>query len=134
MSYISNPMYPPQKDSPSTFLLGAIIPSDTTINVASVGTLPQTTPYPLTLGYDTATTEVVLVTGINLGANTLTVTRYAGAKGWPAGSKIARVFNASDLEAIQSNIEDLDNILYDQFRETSETVESDISGVSTVVS
>ena len=133
MSYINSPMYPPQKDSPSTFLLGAVIPSDTVISVASAGVLPQTTPYPLTIGIDTATTEVVLVTGINLGANTLTVTRYAGAKGWPAGSKIARVFNASDLEAIQSNIEDLDDILYDQFRETLETVESDISNVSTVV-
>ena len=133
MSYISNPMYPPQKDSPSTFLLGAIIPSDTTINVASVGTLPQTTPYPLTLGYDTATTEIVLVTGFDLGSNSLTVTRLDGAKGWPAGTKVARVFNSDDLRSLQNNIKELDDVLYGQVREMLDILESDFLDLATVV-
>ena len=43
---ITRPMYPPQKDSPSTFLTGDISATDTFIIVGNAGILPQTVPFP----------------------------------------------------------------------------------------
>ena len=97
-------MYPPQKDSPGTFLSGDITAMDTLINVGSSFILPQTAPYPLTLGFDKSITETVIVTDIGSGNNQLTVERPEGALFWPAGTKCARVFTADDLQSIQTNV------------------------------
>lgn len=98
-------MYPPQKDSPSTFLVGGATASDTTLNVAAAAILPQKFPYPLTIGIDKTATEVVMVTASDNAQNRLTVTRGSDAKTWDPGTKVARVFNAADLEAVQKNTE-----------------------------
>ena len=102
-------MYPPQKDSPSTFLLGDITAMDTLLSVGNAGVLPQTVPFPLTIGVDKTVTETVLVTAINLETNQLTVTRgFSGdAILWNAGVKVARVFTAKDLQDVQSNISEV---------------------------
>jgi len=100
-------MYPPQKDSPSTFLMGDISTTDTLITVSSAAILPQTFPYPLTLGVDKPITEVVMVTSIDPPSNQITIVRGDGALSWYAGTKVARVFNADDLQAVQSNLENV---------------------------
>ena len=80
-------MYPPQKDSPTTFLLGDISAVDTLMTVSSAAALPQTLPYPLTIGIDKTLTETVMVTAQNLGNNQLTVTRGTPAYAWVAGDR-----------------------------------------------
>lgn len=104
---ITSPMYPPQKDSPSTFLTGDISATDTFIIVGNADILPQTVPFPLTLGIDKTVTETVMVTEIGVGNNQLTVTRPDGALAWLTGTKVARVFNAADLTAVQQNLTDV---------------------------
>ena len=104
-------MYPPQKDSPTTFLLGDISATDTLIAVANSATLPQTMPYPLTIGIDKSVTETVMVTATNLGNNQLTVTRGTPAYAWLAGSKVARVLTAKDFKDVQDNITDINTAL-----------------------
>jgi len=101
------PMYPPQKDSPSTFLTGDITATDVYLIVGNADVLPQIVPYPLTLGIDKTVTETVMVTAIGDGNNQLTVTRQAGALTWLTGTKVARVFNASDLTTVQNNLSDV---------------------------
>lgn len=100
------PMYPPQKDSPSTFLVGDISATDTVLNVSSVSVLPQTVPFPLTIGIDKTTTETVMVTAINTASNRLTVTRGAPASAWPATTQVARVLTAQDFKDLQDNVAD----------------------------
>ena len=97
-------MYSPQKDSPSTITAGEITPSDTLVTVQSAAVLPQTVPYPLTLGVDKTITETVLVTAVS--GNQLTIQRgfYGQALSWIAGTKVARVLNAADISALQENI------------------------------
>lgn len=97
-------MYPPQKDSPSTFLLGDISATDVLVMVASAALLPQVFPYPLTIGIDRSITETVMVTACNLENNQLTIIRGSNAISWTAGVKVGRVFRAQDLEDIQENI------------------------------
>ena len=104
-------MYPPQKDSPATFLLGDISATDTLMTVASVATLPQVLPYPLTLGIDKTLTETVMVTVQNLENNQLTITRGTPAYAWLAGSKAARVLTAKDFKDVQDNITDINTAL-----------------------
>src|SRR5574344_863105 len=104
-------MYPPQKHSPSTFLLGDISALDTLMTVSSAAALPQTLPYPLTIGIDKTLTETVMVTAQNLGNNQLTVTRGTPAYAWVAGSKVARVLRATDFLDVQDNIRDVDTRL-----------------------
>jgi len=125
-------MYPPQKDSPSTFLLGDITATDTTFVVGNADILPQELPFPLTLGIDKTVTETVLVTDIGAGNNQLTVTRYSGSLTWVAGTKVARVFTANDLKTVQDNLSDVieqsnDNVLQ------LEASATDISDLQTTV-
>ena len=117
---ITRPMYPPQKDSPSTFLTGDISATDTFIIVGNAGILPQTVPFPLTLGIDKTVTETVMVTEIGVGNNQLTVTRPDGALAWLTGTKVARVFNAADLTAVQQNLTDV----IDQSNANAEVLET----------
>ena len=104
-------MYPGQKDSPTTFLMGDISNLDTYLTVASAAVLPQGPfPYPLTIGVDAAVTEVVLVTAIN--GNQLTITRNdpswpSPAMNWPAGTAVARTLTAHDFDTLQENIDTL---------------------------
>lgn len=100
-------MYPPQKDSPTTFLLGDISSSDTLITLGNAAILPNIFPYPLTLGIDKTITETVMVSSVNLENNQITVIRTPGSYAWPAGTKVARVFTASDLTDIQENIQSI---------------------------
>lgn len=117
---ITRPMYPPQKDSPSTFLAGDISATDTFIIVGNADILPQTVPFPLTLGIDKTVTETVMVTEIGVGNNQLTVTRPDGALAWLTGTKVARVFNAADLTAVQQNLTDV----IDQSNTNTENLET----------
>jgi hypothetical protein len=100
-------MYPPQKDSPTTFLLGAITSTDTFAIVGNVGLLPQVYPYPLTIGIDRSITETVMVTAVDVPTNRLTFTRGSSALPWSAGTTVGRVFTASDLKTVQDNITDI---------------------------
>ena len=125
-------MYSPQKDSPTTFLLGDISSVDTLVTVASAAALPQVLPYPLTIGIDKTLTETVMVTVQNLGNNQLTVTRGTPAYAWPAGSKVARVLTAKDISDIQSNITNLNTDLETAQSTLSENV-TDISALKTTV-
>lgn len=102
-------MYPPQKDSPSTFIQGDISATDIYIVVGNSDILPQEVPYPLTLGIDKTLTETVIVTEVGQGNNQLTVTRQQGSLAWLAGTKVARVFNAADLLTLQQNVTDVVN-------------------------
>ncbi len=97
-------MYPPQKDSPSTYLMGDMSTTDTYIVVGSVEVLPQTVPFPLTIGFDKSVTETVIVTNINTLSNQLTVIRGPAPLVWVAGIKCARVLTSGDLSAIQDNV------------------------------
>lgn len=136
---ITRPMYPPQKDSPSTFLTGNISATDTFIFVGNADVLPQEVPYPLTLGIDKTVTETIMVTEIGVGNNQLTVTRPAGALAWLTGTKVARVFNAADLIAVQQNLTDVIDqsntnstdleTLIDSLAETQEVVGDSTGGL-----
>lgn len=97
-------MYPPQKDSPTTFLMGAISSTDTFAIVGNVQLLPSNLPFPLTLGPDKPITEVVMVTEIDTENNRIVFERGSGALPWVAGTTVGRVFNASDLKTLQDNI------------------------------
>ena len=125
-------MYPPQKDSPTTFLLGDISAVDTLITVSSAAALPQTLPYPLTIGIDKTLTETVMVTAQNLGNNQLTVTRGTPAYAWVAGSKVARVLTAKDFKDLQDNVTDLNTGLTSA-QTTIEEQGNDISDLTIVV-
>lgn len=125
-------MYPPQKDSPSTFLLGDISAVDTLMTVASAAALPQTLPYPLTIGIDKNFTETVMVIAQNLGNNQLTITRGTPAYAWVAGSKAARVLRATDFLDVQDNLRDVDTRLTTT-QGTVSTHGTDISTLKTTV-
>ena len=72
-------MYPPQKDSPATFLSGNISGTDTVMTVESTLSLPSVVPFPLTLGINKTVTETVIVTNVNSTTNVLTITRQSGS-------------------------------------------------------
>lgn len=97
-------MYQPQKDSPTTFLMGAISSTDTFAIVGNAQLLPSNLPFPLTLGPDKPITEVVMVTEINTENNRIVFERGSGALPWVAGTTVGRVFNASDLKTVQDNV------------------------------
>ena len=101
-------MYPAQKDSPSTELTAPIGSSSTELQVLDSALL-QGVAFPrlLTLNFDGGkgqTTETVIVTGRN--GSALTIERgYSGdSYSWPAGTAIARVLTAQDVNDIQENI------------------------------
>ncbi len=100
-------MYPPHKDSPSTYLMGDIGTTDTFVVVGSTDILPQEVPFPLTLGFDKGVTETVLVTDLGNGNNQLTIVRGSAPLSWVAGTKCARVWTSSDVNAIQNNIKEI---------------------------
>ena len=129
---VLKPMYPPQKDSPSTFLLGDISTTDTLVSVAGVATLPQVLPYPLTIGVDKANTETVMVTAQNLGNGQLTITRGTPAYAWIAGSKAARVLTAKDFKDLQDNVTDINTDL-NTTKVTVAAHDTDVAALKTVV-
>lgn len=96
-------MYAAQANSPNTELAGDLDTTSREITVVDASVLPAA-PFLLTIGYDTATSETVLVTAAE--ENTLTVTRGVDgpAQIWVAGVKCARIFTAKDLNDIQTNI------------------------------
>ena len=102
-------MYPGQLNSPSTTLSGALSATATTVNVTDASVLPSVTPFPLTIGIDSAQSETVLVTAIN--GNALTVTRgWDGtASAWAQDTPCARVFTARDLNDLQNNVNALNS-------------------------
>lgn len=97
-------MYPAQTDSPHTTTLGEISTTDTAVVVADASVLPSELPFLLTLGYDKSASETVLVTEAS--GNTLTITRGVDGNAllWVAGTKVARVFTAKDLNDVQNNL------------------------------
>ena len=105
-------MYPGQINSPSTTLSGALSATATTVNVTDASVLPTVTPFPLTIGIDSAQSETVLVTAIN--GNALTVTRgWDGtSSGWAVNTPCARVFTARDLNDLQDNVNALNSCLF----------------------
>ena len=118
-------MYAPQKDSPTTFLLGAINSTDTFVIVGNAQLLPSVVPFPLTLGPDKTVTETVMVTEVNLGNNRIIFERGPGALPWPSGTTVARTFNADDLKSVQENIVGINSEV--------ETSKSDISSLTSTV-
>lgn len=125
-------MYPPQKDSPTTFLVGAINATDTFAIVGNAGLLPQTLPYPLTIGIDKTLTETVMVTAIDLVTNRLTFTRGENAYPWNAGTNVGRVFNAKDLKDVQDNITDIYNNV-SNLQTTTTLLEETVENLEAVV-
>jgi len=106
---IKRTMYSPQKDSPATSLTVAIGVNDSTFTVDDETIFESLgVPFPLTIGFDMPITEKVMVTDID--SNQLTVTR-SSPREWPAGTNVARVFNADDLTAVQENLTDAINQL-----------------------
>lgn len=97
-------MYPPQKDSPSTYLMGDIGTEDTYILIGSADVLPKVVPFPMTIGFDKSVTETVIVTNLGNGNNQLTVIRGDTPLSWTTGARCARVFTSQDLQSIQNNI------------------------------
>lgn len=97
-------MYHAQPNSPHTTTLGEISATDTSVAVADVSVLPSTVPFLLTLGFDKNASETVLVTAVSGG--TLTIVRGVDGSAfmWVAGTKVARVLTAKDINDIQSNI------------------------------
>ena len=124
-------MYPPQKDSPSVFLMGNISASDTLITVSNSAVLPQTVPFPLTLGVDKTVTETVLVTAIGTN-NQLTITRGTSPLSWVAGTIAGRVFTAQDLSDLQENVENIADEV-DTYQEQLNAHETAIEGLETKV-
>ena len=103
-------MYAAQANSPNTELAGDLDTTSREITVVDASVLPAV-PFLLTIGYDTATSETVLVTAAE--GNTLTVTRGIDGQAqiWVAGVKCARIFTAKDLNDIQTNIETIKTAL-----------------------
>lgn len=99
-------MYSAIVNSPSATLLSGIDDSQTSIIVSDENII-QSTPNIITIGYDTASPETVLVTLKN--GNIFTVTRaFEGvAQSWVSNSKCARIFTAYDYNSVKSNITDL---------------------------
>ena len=100
-------MYAAQANSPYAEITGALDTSVQEIYVNDASVLPSTTPFLLTIGFDTSASETVLVT--DMAGNQLTVVRGVDgpAQVWVAGVKCARVFTAKDLNDIQENIRTL---------------------------
>jgi hypothetical protein len=99
-------MYPPRENSPTTLTNGAILSTDTSIEVADASVFP-TAPNIATIGVD-VDSETIIYTGIS--GNILTgVTRgvEGAAKDWPSGTFIYRAFTAMDLSAVQTNITEI---------------------------
>jgi hypothetical protein len=124
-------MYPPQKDSPSTTLMGDILPEDTTLIVADASRLPTATPFPLTLGINKQLTETVLVMSVNVGNNELSVVRgFAGsAMTWIAGTVAARVFTAEDMQALQDNFEAVEEDIATAFSSLEDAIATASDGL-----
>ena len=97
-------MYAAQANSPYAELTGALDTSVTEIFVNDASVLPSVVPFLLTIGFDTSTSETVIVTEVD--ENRLVVTRGADgpAQVWVAGVKCARIFTAKDLNDVQTNI------------------------------
>lgn len=96
-------MYPPQANSPATYLTEAVAADATSIKVNSASVLPAL-PTLLVLGSEEKAAECVLATSKS--GNTITVERAVEgtAKAWPAGTSVARLFTAEDLKAVQENL------------------------------
>ena len=125
-------MYAPQKDSPTTFLLGAINSTDTFVIVGNAQLLPSVVPFPLTLGPDKTVTETVMVTEVNLGNNRIVFERGPGALPWPSGTIVARTFNADDLKSVQENIVGI-NSEVETSKSNISSLTSTVGGLNTVV-
>ena len=100
-------MYAAQANSPYAEITGSLDTSVQEIYVNDASVLPSETPFLLTIGFDTSTSETVLVTDVS--GNQLTVVRGVDgpAQIWVAGVKCARVFTAKDLNDLQENIRTL---------------------------
>lgn len=93
-------LHNPHKDSPSTFLVSAIDEnaSEIIVSDAIIFQNPYNTITRLTLGFDTAITETVEVSGYN--GNRITIIR--GSNGqikypWQSGTRVARVLTSYDI-------------------------------------
>jgi len=98
-------MYPGQANSPQTELSAAIDSTQTTIPVLNASALPSA-PNLVTIGIDD-TAETVKYTGKSGNDLTGCVRGFQGAaKGWSAGTKLARNFTAYDYDALRQNVEE----------------------------
>lgn len=96
-------MYAPQANSPTTSTVGNMTSSATSVTVLDASVLPSP-PMLLVLGGDSENAETVLCTAKS--SNTLTLTRAVEgtARAWTAGTAVARLFTAKDLQTVQNNI------------------------------
>lgn len=102
----------PQKDSPSTYLTAPIDDNTLTITVADNSIfqgLAEGDISRLTLGFDTATTETVLVESYDQGNEITLSFRGTPSYSWGIGTKIARVFTSNDLSEVHQYLEELDD-------------------------
>lgn len=119
-------MYAAQANSPFTTITGDLDTTATSFSVVDPSVFPAELPFLLTLGFDTTVAETVLVTAVSGG----TVTCTRGVDGtllsWPAATKVARVFNAKDLNDVQANIRTLKQALEDAAEELQDDIDTRI--------
>ena len=101
-------MYAPQTNSPATSTVGALSAGTLSVEVLNASILPAP-PMLLVLGGDTQTPETVLMTAKE--GNILILQRAieGNASSWDAGTMVARLFTATDLQTVQDNIGRLNN-------------------------
>lgn len=120
----------PQKDSPSTFLVGNITDTTTTITLSDSRIFDD--PYApidrLTINFDGATTETVDVLEYLTG-NQILVTRGSPAYAWLSGTKIARVLTSMDVNEYIDYFDYLDDAQTDilaDVEEVQDSIQNDI--------
>lgn len=115
----------PQKDSPSTFLVGNITDATTTITLSDSSIFDD--PYApidrLTINFDGATTETVDVLEYLTG-NQILVTRGSPAYAWLDGTKIARVLTSMDVNEYIDYFDYLDDAQTDILADVGEVQDS----------
>ena len=112
MTTINNELYktlePAHKNSPSTYLTSPTTEIQTVLYTANslifqTGLNESITR--LTLGFDTADPETVMVTSYDPDGKKIYITRGSNAKVWPINTKVARVFTSTDFSEIRNNFE-----------------------------
>lgn len=101
-------MYEAQANSPSTYTSGALTESQESVVVDDASVLPQA-PNLLVLGGDKPYAETVLLLSVDTARNTINIRRgiEGEAFAWPAGTMVARLLTAKEINDISENIRTL---------------------------
>ncbi len=98
-------MYDAQTNSPATYTSGALTESQESFVVDDASVLPEA-PNLLVLGGDKAYAETVLLLSVDTANNTISVRRSIEGTpvAWPAGTMVARLLTAKEINDIGENI------------------------------